>query len=219
MVAPAGLWPLLSPLPGQDAPADPPHAGGSANRPTLATQNLARVANFADPLDPFNNNNNLWGGRGSPVWEGSQGDQDSMAGGFEPLASGLPKRHQREVKQLASIRQAEIVGNLRICWGSPPGAPLFRLLIGGMLGRPVRLLKRPPICPHLYAIPRLGVDKMEHLVTAVIVAPFVITMVGFAVAIAFSPAVPNEIAPATDHDHDSRPLILFRGGSAWDKPR
>ena len=60
---------------------------------------------------------------------------------------------------------------------------------------------------------------MEHLLTAVIVAPFVITMVGFAVAIAFAPAVPNEIALATDHDHDGRPLILFRGGSAWEKPR
>ena len=51
-----------------------------------------------------------------------------------------------------------------------------------------------------------GVDKMEQLLTAVIVAPFVITMVGFAVAIAFAPGVPNEIAPATDHDHDSRQL-------------
>jgi hypothetical protein len=27
-------------------------------------------------------------------------------------------------------------------------------------------------------------------------------MVGFAVAIAFAPAVPNEIAPATEHDHE-----------------
>jgi hypothetical protein len=35
---------------------------------------------------------------------------------------------------------------------------------------------------------------MEHLVTAAIVAPFVITMVGFAVAIAFAPAVPNRAA-------------------------
>jgi len=59
----------------------------------------------------------------------------------------------------------------------------------------------------------------EQLLTAVIVAPFVITMVGFAVAIAFAPAVLPEIAPATDHDHDSRPLILFRGGSAWEKLR
>ena len=47
---------------------------------------------------------------------------------------------------------------------------------------------------------------MEQFLTAVIVAPFVITKVGFAVAIAFAPAVPNEIAPATDHDHDSRQL-------------
>ena len=45
------------------------------------------------------------------------------------------------------------------------------------------------------------VDKMEQLLTAVIVAPFVITMVGFAVAIAFAPPVPNEIAPATGHEH------------------
>jgi hypothetical protein len=42
----------------------------------------------------------------------------------------------------------------------------------------------------------------EHLLTALIVAPFVITMVVFAVAIAFAPAVPNEIAPATEHDHE-----------------
>jgi hypothetical protein len=27
-------------------------------------------------------------------------------------------------------------------------------------------------------------------------------MIGFAVAIAFAPAVPNEIAPATGHDHE-----------------
>jgi hypothetical protein len=49
----------------------------------------------------------------------------------------------------------------------------------------------------LYSVhpPRFGVDKMEQLLTAVIVAPFVITMIGFAVAIAFAPAVPNEIAP------------------------
>jgi hypothetical protein len=44
-----------------------------------------------------------------------------------------------------------------------------------------------------------GVEKMdEQLLTAVLVAPFVITMVGFAVAIAFAPAA---IAPATEHDH------------------
>jgi hypothetical protein len=47
---------------------------------------------------------------------------------------------------------------------------------------------------------------MEQLLTAVIVAPFVITMVGFAVAIAFAPTVPNEIAPAVGHDHDCRQL-------------
>jgi len=42
----------------------------------------------------------------------------------------------------------------------------------------------------------------EHFLTALIVAPFFITMVGFAVAIAFAPAVPNEVAPATEHDHE-----------------
>ena len=40
---------------------------------------------------------------------------------------------------------------------------------------------------------------MEQFLTAVIVAPFVISMVGFAVAIAFAPAVPNEgVMPALD---------------------
>jgi len=52
---------------------------------------------------------------------------------------------------------------------------------------------------------------MEQLLTAVIVAPFVITMVGFAVAIAFAPAVPNEIAPATISDSF---IGLHRGGGA-----
>jgi hypothetical protein len=42
----------------------------------------------------------------------------------------------------------------------------------------------------------------ERLLAAVLIAPFVICMVGFAVAIAFAPAVPNEIAPATEHDHE-----------------
>ena len=42
----------------------------------------------------------------------------------------------------------------------------------------------------------------EQLLTAVLVAPFVITMIGFAVAIFFAPGVPNEIAPATEHDHE-----------------
>jgi hypothetical protein len=57
---------------------------------------------------------------------------------------------------------------------------------------------------------------MEQLLTAVIVAPFVITMVGFAVAIVVAPAVPNEIAPATGHDHDGRQLFIgpHRGGGA-----
>ena len=42
----------------------------------------------------------------------------------------------------------------------------------------------------------------EKLLAAVLTAPFVITMIGFAIAIAFAPAVPNEIAPATEHDHE-----------------
>jgi hypothetical protein len=42
----------------------------------------------------------------------------------------------------------------------------------------------------------------EKLLAAVLTAPFVITMIGFAVAIAFAPAVPNEIAPATEHDQE-----------------
>jgi hypothetical protein len=49
----------------------------------------------------------------------------------------------------------------------------------------------------------LGVEKMdERLLAAVLASPFVITMVGFAVAIAFAPSVPNEIAPATEHNHE-----------------
>jgi hypothetical protein len=48
-----------------------------------------------------------------------------------------------------------------------------------------------------------GVEKMdERLLAAALVAPFFICMIGFAVAIAFAPAVPNEIAPATEHDHE-----------------
>jgi uncharacterized membrane protein YGL010W len=64
------------------------------------------------------------------------------------------------------------------------------------------------------------VGKMEeHLLAALLVAPFFITMVGFAVAIAFAPAVPNEIAPATERDHeetdharssDNEPGVTFR---------
>ncbi|MGH6847905.1 MAG: hypothetical protein ACREC0_10850 [Methylocella sp.] len=41
----------------------------------------------------------------------------------------------------------------------------------------------------------------DKLLAAVLIAPFVICMVGFAVAIAFAPAVPNEIATTTEHDH------------------
>ncbi len=42
----------------------------------------------------------------------------------------------------------------------------------------------------------------ERLLFAALVAPFFICTVGFAIAIAFAPAVPNEIAPATEHDHE-----------------
>jgi hypothetical protein len=42
----------------------------------------------------------------------------------------------------------------------------------------------------------------ERLLAAVLASPFVITMVGFAVAIAFAPSVPNEIAPATEHNRE-----------------
>jgi hypothetical protein len=48
-----------------------------------------------------------------------------------------------------------------------------------------------------------GVEKMdERLLAAALVTPFFICMIGFTVAIAFAPAVPNEIAPATEHDHE-----------------
>ncbi|MGC2222370.1 MAG: hypothetical protein WA624_08365 [Methylocella sp.] len=43
---------------------------------------------------------------------------------------------------------------------------------------------------------------MEKMDERLLAAPFVITMVGFAVAIAFAPSVPNEIAPATEHNHE-----------------
>jgi hypothetical protein len=57
----------------------------------------------------------------------------------------------------------------------------------------------------------LGANKMdEHLLTAFIVAPFIITMVGFAVAIAFAPAVPND-APATEHDNEEWDPSRHRG--------
>ena len=57
----------------------------------------------------------------------------------------------------------------------------------------------------------LGVEKMdERLLAAVLASPFVITMVGFAVAIAFAPSVPNEIAPATE----PRPPRLRNPGQA-----
>ena len=41
-----------------------------------------------------------------------------------------------------------------------------------------------------------------RFLAAFLVAPFFICMVAFAIAIAFAPAVPNEIAPATGHDHE-----------------
>ena len=42
----------------------------------------------------------------------------------------------------------------------------------------------------------------ERLLTTALIVPFFICMIGFAVAIAFAPAVPNEIAPTTEHDHE-----------------
>src|SRR5205807_10048259 len=42
----------------------------------------------------------------------------------------------------------------------------------------------------------------ERLLDAVLVAPFVLTEVGFAVAITLAPSVPNEIASATEHNHE-----------------
>ena len=44
--------------------------------------------------------------------------------------------------------------------------------------------------------------KMEQLLMAVIVSPFFITMAVFAVAFFFAPALPNEISPETEHDHE-----------------
>ena len=41
-----------------------------------------------------------------------------------------------------------------------------------------------------------------RFLAAFLVAPFFICMVGFAVAIAFAPAVPNDIAPAPGHNHE-----------------
>jgi hypothetical protein len=45
-------------------------------------------------------------------------------------------------------------------------------------------------------------EKMEHLLSIALVSPFFLTLAIFIVAIAFAPAVKNEIAPATEHDHE-----------------
>jgi hypothetical protein len=43
---------------------------------------------------------------------------------------------------------------------------------------------------------------MEQLLNIALVSPFFLTLVIFTVAIVFAPAVKNEIAPATAHDHE-----------------
>jgi hypothetical protein len=43
---------------------------------------------------------------------------------------------------------------------------------------------------------------MEHLLNFALVSPFFLTLAIFIVAIVFAPAVQNEIAPATEHDHE-----------------
>ena len=43
---------------------------------------------------------------------------------------------------------------------------------------------------------------MEHLLSIALVSPFFLTLAIFIVAIVFAPAVKNEIAPATEHDHE-----------------
>jgi hypothetical protein len=52
----------------------------------------------------------------------------------------------------------------------------------------------------------------EHLLNALLVAPFFIAMVGFAVAIAFAPAAPNESAPANGHNHEEIDHARSSGG-------
>ncbi|MGH6847632.1 MAG: hypothetical protein ACREC0_09380 [Methylocella sp.] len=59
----------------------------------------------------------------------------------------------------------------------------------------------------------------EKLLAAILTAPFVITMVGFAVAIAFAPAVPNEIAPATEHDHEEMDHVYSSSRQIAVEPR
>jgi hypothetical protein len=45
-------------------------------------------------------------------------------------------------------------------------------------------------------------EKMEQLLNIALVSPFFLTLIIFIVAIAFAPGVKNEIAPATEHDHE-----------------
>src|ERR1700739_2043699 len=45
-------------------------------------------------------------------------------------------------------------------------------------------------------------EKMEHLLNIALVSPFFLTLAILTVAIVFAPAVKNEIAPATGHDHE-----------------
>jgi hypothetical protein len=45
-------------------------------------------------------------------------------------------------------------------------------------------------------------EKMEHLPNIALVSPFFLTLAILTVAIVFAPAVKNEIAPATGHDHE-----------------
>ena len=68
------------------------------------------------------------------------------------------------------------------------------------------------------------VEKMDEPLAALLVAPFFVVLVGFAVAIAFAPAVPNEIALATERDHEEmddarcshdEPGVEFRKKAKW----
>ena len=43
---------------------------------------------------------------------------------------------------------------------------------------------------------------MEQLLNIALVSPFFLTLAIFTVAIVFAPTVKNEIAPATEHDHE-----------------
>ena len=45
-------------------------------------------------------------------------------------------------------------------------------------------------------------EKMEQLLNIALVSPFFLTLAIFTVAIVFAPTVKNEIALATEHDHE-----------------